>query len=268
MTPHALAVARLVTDLQRLGVREGDTLMVHASLRALGPVEDRAAGVIRALDTALGPSGTFMMVMGAQNDWDWVNERPEEERPALLANAEPFDALRTPAESDVSALAEVMRQTPGTRVSNHPEGRFGARGALAEHLLRDVPWNDYYGPGSPLERFMRADGKVLRLGADISTVTLLHYAEYLADVPSKRRVRRYRRVLNEHGTPEIRAVECLNDSEGIVAWDGEDYFGIILTEYLATGRAAQGVVGNARSELINGADLVAFGTQWMNKHLG
>jgi len=72
---------------------------------------------------------------------------------------------------------------------------------------------------------------VLRLGADTNTVTLLHHAEYLADVAHKRRVRRHRRVLGENG-PEIRVVESLDDSDGIVAWSGDDYFGLILEEFL------------------------------------
>ena len=74
---------------------------------------------------------------------------------------------------------------------------------------------------------MNANGRVLRLGADTNTVTLIHYAEYLADVPSKRRVRRHRRLAAPRG-PEIRVVECLDDSNGIVDWPGEDYFSVIL----------------------------------------
>jgi len=119
----------------------------------------------------------------------------------------------------------------GARVSNHPEGRFAARGRRADAFVRDVPWHDYYGPGSPLERLFDAHGAVLRLGADTNTVTLLHHAEYLADVAHKRRVRRHRRVLGENG-PEIRVVESLDDSDGIVAWSGDDYFGLILEEFL------------------------------------
>ena len=57
-------------------------------------------------------------------------------------------------------LAEVFRTTSGTFVSNHPEGRFGARGAGADALVRDVPWDDYYGPGSPLARLVERGGTV------------------------------------------------------------------------------------------------------------
>lgn len=264
---RARSVSQLVEDLRRLGVSAGDVLMVHASLRKLGPVEGGAAGVIAALDEAVSNQGTLLMVLGAKDDWAWVNERPESERVALLADAEPFDAATAPAESDLGVLAEVFRQHPGTQVSDHPEGRFAARGRHAAALVADPPWHDYYGPGSALERLVSARGKVLRLGADIDTVTLIHYAEFLAQVPDKRRVVRYRKVRRGEGT-KIARVETLDDSNGIVAFDGPDYFGLILQEYLQVGRARQGVVGNARSELLDAADLVPFASNWMTEHLG
>ena len=254
-------------DLRRLGVAAGDVVMVHASLRAVGPVERGADGVIDALEAAVGPDGTLLMTLGARDDWSWVNDRPEPQRAALLVDAVPFDHLRTPVDPDVGALAEVFRQRPGTTVNDHPEARFGARGRLASELLRDAPWHDYYGPGSPLERLVRSGGKVLRLGADLDTVTLLHYAEYLAPVAGKRRVRRHRLVIGRQG-PEVRTVECLDDNQGIVAHPGEDYFAVILRRYLATGRASQGLVGRATSELIDGADIVDFAVTWMGEHLG
>lgn len=259
-------VAQLTGDLEALGVRRGRPAMVHASLRRIGPVEGGPQGVIAALDAATGAHGGWMMVLGAVNDWDWVNERPEAERTALLADAVPFDPLATPAEEDVGHLAEAMRRHPGTQVTDNPEGRFAARGGLAEALLCDAPWDDYFGPGSPLEHLCNLEGQVLRLGADPDTVTLLHHAEYLAPVADKRRVVRYRRVLGPGG-PIIRTVSCLDDSDGIVAWEGEDYFAVILKAYLAEGRGARGRVGGAQSELLDARDLVAFGADWMGRHL-
>ena len=107
---------------------------------------------------------------------------------------------------------------------------------------------------------------MLRLGADLDTVTLLHYAEYLVPLPSKRRVRRHRLVLGRGG-PEVRVGECLDDSDGIVDVPGEDYFAVILREYLATGRASTGTVGRANSELIEAADIVEFAVSWMADNL-
>ena len=257
----------LTRDLRALGVVTGDALMVHASLRRIGPVEGGAEGVIEAIFEAIGPPGTMLMVLGAADDWAWVNERPEADRPALLADAEPYDAATTPADPEVGVLAEVFRRRPETRVSDHPEGRFGAAGRHAERWLAKVPWDDYFGPGSPLEALLQARGRVLRLGADPATTTLLHYAEYLAPVQPKRRVRRYRRVRTAWGS-EVRIVSCLDDSAGIADYlPGRDYFADILADYLSLGRASVGSVGGASSELIEAADLVDFGVTWMASRL-
>jgi aminoglycoside N3'-acetyltransferase len=258
--------SELVADMRRLGVRSGDVLMVHASLRKAGPVEGGANGVIDALDEAVGPKGALLMILGAEIDHEWVNQRPEEEREALLANVAPYDPLTAPVLSEVGYLAEAFRIHPGTIVTDNPSGRFAARGGRAQELLRNAPWDDYYGPDSPLDRLCNMGGSVLRMGANPETVTALHCAEYLADVPGKRRVRRHYRVMGPEG-PVTRSVECLNDEFGIVQTEGEDYFAIIVKAYLAEGRARLGKVGNADSELIDAKDIVDYGARWMTANL-
>jgi len=240
--------------------------MVHASLRAIGPVSGGADGVIDALEIAVAPEGGLLMTLGARNDWEWVNAWPEEERSDLLAHAEPFDPALTPADPEVGYLAEALRKRPGTLFTDNPEGRFAARGRLAKALISDAPWDDYYGPGSPLDRLCRLGGKVLRLGADPGTTTLLHFAEYLVPLPAKRRARRFRLVNGQRG-PEVRVVECLDDAHGIVDWPGEDYFKLILEEYMGLGNGSSGLVGNAKSELVDARNLVDFGVGWMTRHL-
>ena len=257
---------RIATDIRTLGVVPGDMVMVHASLRAIGPVDGGPEGVLEALDRAVGPDGTLLMILGAEIAEDGVNERPELERAGLVAHAPPFDPDTTPAFHEVGYLAEVFRKRAGTRVTDNPSGRFGARGRLAEALLADAPWDDYYGPGSPLERLCENSGKILRLGASPDTTTVLHFAEHLAEVPNKRRVRRHYRCQGPNG-PVVRAVECLDDEHGIVAWDGEDYFALILQDYLTLGRTKRGLVGAAQSELIDAKDLLTFGAAWMTDRL-
>jgi aminoglycoside N3'-acetyltransferase len=236
----------LVDQLRALGIVPGDLVMVHTSMRMVG---GRAEDLVTGLDQAVAPGGTIVVNLGAAE------------------SEEPFDSLVTAADPDVGILPEVFRRTPGTVVNDHPDARFGARGAHANELLADTPWDDYYGPGSVLERLVGWDGKILRLGAGLDTVTALHYAEYLCDVSNKRRVRRTHRVRTGDGSKDV-VVECLDDSTGIVEQSGEDYFVTITRAYLATGRAAIGRVGGATSELIDAGDLVAFGVEWMNANLG
>ncbi len=262
---------RLLEDLRKLGVAPGDILMVHASLRRIGLArtdfgEGGAEVILDALEAAVGPDGTLMMTLGTDYPQDWVNRRPVAERAGLLAGTAPFDPRDAAVMPDVGWLGEVFRRRPGTLVSDNPSGRFGARGRQAEALMHGQPWHDYYGPGSPLEKLCDLGGRILRLGADPDTVTALHLAEYLADLPDKRRTRWDYLVAGEDGPRHV-WISCLDDSEGIVARQGEDYFALILAAYLQTGRAHMSHVGHAAAELIDAADIVAFGTKWMEQNL-
>lgn len=237
--------AELAADLEALGEVRGRVVMVHASLRAIGRVDGGATGVIEAVLSALGPDGTMMMVIAADDD-------------------EPFDRLSTPADSDNGVLAEVFRTHPGVVVNDHPACRFAAVGPATAALLEPQPFHDYYGPGSPLERLCEMGGAVLRLGANVDTVTLTHYAEYLAAVPAKRRVeRRYELA----GAGEI-IVSSLDDSDGIADWEPGDYFGQILIDFVDQGRACVGPVGRCAAELLDAREFVAFATDWMERELG
>src|SRR5436190_5580972 len=109
----------LQADLEQLGVRAGDLLMIHASLRKLGlgradAGADGASHLLDALDAAVGPTGTLLMVLGSDYEMDWVNEHPPETRPALLAGSRPFDHANAPAMGEVGWLAEAFRRPPGT----------------------------------------------------------------------------------------------------------------------------------------------------------
>lgn len=243
---EAAAHGELVAQLGALGVRSGSVVMVHASLRKVGPVEGGAAGVVAALKAAVGADGTVLMVLSAVED-------------------RPFDARTSPVDvSDMGVLAEVFRTYPGVEVNDHPADRFAALGPDAGFLLHPSPVDDYHGPGSVLERLTQRGGTVLRLGANVDTVTLTHYAEYLAAVPHKRTVRR-RYVRADTGEQWIAS---LDDNEGIAEWSGGDYFAQILLDYRAAGAMRTGLVGRCQAELLDARDFVAFATRWMNEHLG
>lgn len=237
---------QLIRELKSLGIRPGDVVMTHASMRRVGRVEGGATGVIEAQLEAVGSNGTLLMVLSADED-------------------EPFDALRTPVDvEDMGVLAEAFRTYPGVSVSDHPADRFGAIGRRAAELLEPTPLHDYHGPGSPLDRLTRLGGRVLRLGANPDTVTLTHYAEYLADVPDKIRVRRCY-VTAQAG--EI-LIDSLDDNDGIADWPHGDYFPQIFLDYKSAGRARVGMVGACEAELFDAQDFVSFAVAWMNRELG
>ena len=159
----------LIEQFEYLGLQGFPALMVHASLRKLGPIEGGADTLINALIQSISPHGNLIMVLGADEEV-------------------PFDALSTEADEDMGLLAELFRKQSGVRVNDHAAARYAALGPQADYILNPTVLHDYHGYGSVLERLTEMKGAVLRLGADTDTVTLTHYAEYLADIPNKRRV--------------------------------------------------------------------------------
>lgn len=52
---------RLVSDLRRLGIETGMTLLVHCSLSSIGWVVGGPVTVVKALLECIGPRGTLVM---------------------------------------------------------------------------------------------------------------------------------------------------------------------------------------------------------------
>lgn len=236
--------ATLTRQLQALGLATDRPVMVHAGLRSIGPIEGGADTLIDAILAAIAPAGTMVMMVAE-------------------SGAEPFDRLTTPADPENGVLAEIFRRRAGEGVSDHPASRFAAIGPDAAHLLSPIPLHDYYGPGSPLERLVERRGQVLRLGASPDTVTLTHYAEYLAQIPNKRRVQR---AYTRADTGSL-TIDSLDDSDGIAIWPKGDYFPQILRDFLAAGQARTAPVGNCTAELLDAQAFTDFATKWMEREL-
>ncbi|MFC1610717.1 AAC(3) family N-acetyltransferase [Myxococcota bacterium] len=232
----------LAKQLCDLGVTAGAVVMVHASMRKVGA---RADGLLDALQEVLGPDGTLVMLLGAEPNV-------------------PFMATGTPVDvEDMGVLAEVFRTRPGVHVNDHAANRYAALGPEGVILLDDSPLHDYHGPGSVLHRLTDRGAHILRLGANIDTVTLTHYAEYLAHVPNKKRVRR-RYVRADIGEQWI---DSLDDNEGIVQGQHGEYFSEIMIDYLAHGHARVGPVGRCTAELLHAPHFVQFAVAWMEREL-
>jgi aminoglycoside 3-N-acetyltransferase len=59
--------SRLVIDLKKLGIKIGATIMLHASVRAIGWIVGGPDVVIQALLDVLSAQGTLMMYVGWEN---------------------------------------------------------------------------------------------------------------------------------------------------------------------------------------------------------
>ena len=188
--------------------------MVHASLRAVGEVAGGPDQVHLALTDCLTPDGTLMMYAGCPRYYDEVgrgNLTPDEER-EVLDKLPPFDPETARSARDHGALVELFRTSPGARVNRHVT-RFVVWGKQAEYLISQQPWDYALGAGSALERFVELDGKILLLGCDHDTVTFLHYAEHIVDIPDKR-IARYQVPIEENGRRLWRPQEEVDSSNG------------------------------------------------------
>jgi aminoglycoside 3-N-acetyltransferase len=261
--------SRLVRDFQTLGVSPGQVIMLHASVKAVGWIVGGPDMILQALLDVLTPSGTLMMYVGWPDGTQEMDRWPEDRRQAYLDECPPFDPATSRAVLEWSILTEYLRTWPGAYRSAHPEASVAAIGALAKWITADHPLQYGYGVGSPLAKLVDAGGKVLLLGSPFDAVTLLHYAENVARVPAKRVVR-YQAPLLENGRRVWKEVEEFDTSNGIVDWEGEDYFALITRRFI--GESETGVdshrVGGADAHLLDAGCLHRFGVAWMERNLG
>ena len=263
-----VARSSLARDLASLGLKTGDLIMLHASVRAIGWVVGGPDTVIRAILDVIGPEGTLMMYVGWE-EASYLTIALEEGRgEAYLAECPAFDPERSRANRKWSILTEYRRTWPGARRSDHPEASVAAVGAKAAWLTENHPLHYPYGPGSPLAKLCDAGGKVLLLGSPLNAVTVLHYAETIAQIPNKRIIR-YRMPVLRKGKKVWMEIEDIDTGEGIV--DGHssgEYFTAIVKGYLGKGKGRSRTVGTAKSYLFEAADLVRFAVEWLEKELG
>lgn len=256
--------AQLADDFRRLGVAPADTIMLHASVRAVGPVAGGPDQIHLALKDALTPDGTLMMYAGCPQHTDEVGRghlTAAEER-ELIDKLPAFDPLTARADRDNGILVEFFRTWPGTLVNRHV-ARFAVSGARAGELIAAQPWDFAYGEGSALDRFHQAGGKILLLGCDHDTVTFLHHAEHVADIPD-RRVVTFRVPVDENGTRIWREMKEV-DTSGAGAhpnWP-DRFFARIVDSYLEQTGNRGGLVGDASSFLLDARGLLAFALRVM-----
>ena len=262
-----LTRAGLAADLAALGLRPGDIVMVHAACRRIGPVLGGPDMVIAALRDAVGPVGTVMAYL----DWDapWEDlATPDGQIPeAVKAHVPPFDPASTRAARGNGVLAEFLRTTPGALRSANPGASVAAIGARAAWLTADHPLDFGYGPGTPLAKLVQAQGRVLMLGAPLDTMTLLHHAEHLADLPGKRLKVTEVPLATPAGTI-WHPIREFDTGDPVVPGLPEDFFAHLVTDYLATGAGRQGQVGQAPALLVEAADILPFAIAWLERRAG
>jgi len=256
----------LVADLRALGVRSGDVVMAHASVRAIGEVAGGPDEIHMAIKDAVSPGGTLLMYAGCPRYVDEVGRGnlSAAEEADVLEKLPPFDAATARSARDHGILVEFFRSWPGTLVNRHP-ARFAAWGARAAHLIEPQPWDYAFGAGSALDRLLALDGRILLLGSDHDTVTFLHYVEHVVDFPGKR-VARFKVPCLENGVRVWREMAEFDTSgDGVHANWPQDFFARIVDGYLEASGNRGGRVGGAACHYLPARALFDYAAPLMQR---
>lgn len=259
----------LAHGLRSLGLRSGDLVMVHSSMRSVGPIVGGPNEMIEALLESVGHSGTVMMYVdwedGAQGYTKTDCETPLS--PDQMDAWPAFDARKARADRSYGILPEFLRTWPGAVRSVNPGASVAAVGARADRICADHPLDYGYGPGSPFAKLVQAQGRVLLLGSPLANVTLLHFSEHMARLPNKR-VIRYREKLLRRGEAEWVEIEEFDTAKPVVGAAPEDHFDQLMRAYLDQAEVSTGMVGGARTYLFEADALHGFAVGWLEQHFG
>ena len=157
----------LLCDIEKMGLRPDDTLLIHSSMKAIGQVEGGADTVLNAFSEYLADG---LLVLPTHT---WATVTPQ--HPDYDPETEP---------SCVGLLTNLFRQRPGVVRSLHPTHSVAALGRDAagyvageEHCASPCPREGCWG------RLYNRRAKILFLGCAMRYNTFLHSVEEWSDVP-------------------------------------------------------------------------------------
>jgi aminoglycoside 3-N-acetyltransferase len=255
-------IQSLSGELRTLGLREGQILLVHSSLRALGWTCGGIQALIMSLLEAVGPEGTLVMPAHSGDYSDpglWENPPVPEPWQEYIRETMPAWRADLSPTRGVGTVPEVFRSMSGVKRSEHPQVSFCAFGPQADLITRDHKLAPDLGEGSPLARLYELDASILMLGTGYETCTSLHLAEHRASWPGKGTVRQ--------GAPVM--------LEGRRQWVWFDIVDTDTDDFAACGAdfqrdrpeaIAPGLVGLAECRLVSLRALVDYAVPWFARH--
>lgn len=267
---------RLAADLRTLHLRRGQDLLVHCSLRQVGPIEGGAATLLDSILEVAGPRAT--LVVPAQTTLNSLSSRAflaatagldADERAEYIAAMPGFDPASTPS-AGMGAFAEYVRTLRSAIRSDHPQTSFAAVGHRARDCMSVHDLDCHMGDRSPLGWLYRADAAILLLGVPYSACTAFHLAEY--HQPKPRPLRPYRCfIAGPQGRVEREFLDIELD-DGDFALLGAELDRINgLDRPTGPGQntiVRQGRVGSADCKLVQLRPAVDFASRWLAGHRG
>ncbi len=158
----------LVSALHNNGIIRGTKLLLHSSYKSID-FEGAPEEVCQSFMEAVGDEGLLVMPAHSMN----FKNHPKAKGP--------YNPGRSP--STTGAITESFRKMPRVARSLHPSHSVAAWGTGARELVKGHEKVDAEGAGSPLEKFSQMESTILLMGCSIQSATIMHVAEWLAEVP-------------------------------------------------------------------------------------
>jgi aminoglycoside 3-N-acetyltransferase len=156
----------LVAQLRAMGVVEGDSLLLHSAFGSALGFQGSPSALLDAFRRSIGPTGNLLMMsmsyMSSTRDY--------------LLTDPVFDVRATV--SRMGLVSETFRRQPGVLRSLHPTHSVLASGPKAAWIVEGHDACPYpCGAGTPFEKLLALDGKVLFFGVTEFHFTFHHYLE-------------------------------------------------------------------------------------------
>ncbi len=259
-SPHPITVAQILSDLKKLGLAAGDTVLVHSSLSSLGWVAGGEQAVVEALLQAVLPSGTLVMPTHSSHLTEprlWQNPPvPESFWEIIRAETPAYNPYLTPT-CGMGAIVNCFLRVPGVFRSSHPTHSFAAFGDKAAQIISSHSLEDGMGENSPLARLVELNAKILLLGVGFESCTMLHLAEVRANYSDKGSMLQ--------GSPMMVDKQRLWVEYRELNYNSDDFVNL-GDDFLAAGHAKTGSVGLSKSHLLYADQLLRFAIPWLEKH--
>ncbi|OTA17328.1 hypothetical protein Xvie_01175 [Xenorhabdus vietnamensis] len=179
----------------------------------------------------------------------------------------PYDRLFSRASRDHGILAECVRTTKGAIRSQNPGASVAVLGNNAAYFVENHSLNYGYGTNSPFAKFVACQGKILMVGAPYETMSLLHHAEHLANIPNKR-IRKMELPLLQNNQVSWVMLEEFDTVDPVCKQFNQDYFKDIVEHfcYLHPEMIVKGIIGSADTLLVPAKEILDYAVHWMENH--
>lgn len=159
----------LIAQLEQMGIDPRGTLLIHSSMKSMGPVEGGADTVLDAFSEYMAEG----LLVFPTHTWSYVNHK----QPRFYVEDSP---------SCVGILPELFRKRPGVIRSWHPTHSVAALGHdAASFTAGDEKFDSPCARGSTWGKLLDREATIMLIGVDLTSNTFIHGIEEWEDIPER-----------------------------------------------------------------------------------